>query len=274
MIDSSQNIIPILTTEAGSCLTAANWHDVGVNTVTYYLDTLLLKPGLPFLSELSNLNNYLGWSGSIILNASNLTANREGIFTVISPYDGSKSKFTYSELIGLIKHLKPHAVILPPNCLKHIPNLAEGWDESIFPFIGVDDVAINLKSFGMYFTIKNEDSDNTFAEWGHKARYVMGEISGRHAVDLKSQGIDFIETDSPAKLALLGTVYSGQGLEDLSSNTAAMNFTTIDASCKCPTCSQQFTKAYLHHLYHHTPLLCQRFLLQHNIYNALIAKPM
>ena len=45
-----------------------------------------------------------------------------------------------------------------------------------------------------------------------------------------------------------------------------MQFETIDPECTCPTCSQQFTKAYLHHLLQQTPLLCHRLLIQHNVF--------
>lgn len=265
MLKSAQKIIPILTTEAGSCLTAANWQEVGVNTGSYYLNSLLLKPGLEFLKQLPNLNEYLGWSGSIILNASNLVANREGVITIVSPYDGSKIKLTATDLTALIKHLKPQAVILPKNC-----PIAD-WDESVFPFIATEDVATqNFNAYGVYLHLK-EDNNNVDAldQSSSLPRYVMGDFSLDYIHYLNSKGVGFVETNQPALLALQGIIYSDHELIDLKNTITAMQFDNASISCRCPTCAQQFTRAYLHHLYHHTPLLCHRFLVQHNIYYAL-----
>lgn len=274
MLNTGQKIIPILTSSAGSCLTAAEWQEVGVRTVIYYLDSLLLKPGLSFLKHITNLNEYLGWSGAVVLNASNMVANREGLFTVISPYDGSKINFSFAELLALIQHLKPQAAILPRNCAKHVPDFNANWNESIFPFLAIDDVdSTSLKSYGVYFNLDNTDtSDAHVVDWSHKTRYVMGDISLDQVALLSDKGVDFVETDQPAQQAIAGKVYSGKELIDLSNKEVIMQFAPIDNACQCPTCLQRLTRAYLHHLYHHTPLLCERFLLQHNIYQALLNK--
>ena len=52
-------------------------------------------------------------------------------------------------------------------------------------------------------------------KWSHLPRYVMGPIDARLIHDLRIKGIEFIETDEPAKAALNGTVYSQAGDIDL-----------------------------------------------------------
>jgi len=52
MLNVGQNFIPKATSEAGLCLTAANWQEVGINLITYYLDSLLIKPGYDLLQNI------------------------------------------------------------------------------------------------------------------------------------------------------------------------------------------------------------------------------
>ena len=112
LIKKSQFILN-LSTKAGSCLTPLNWQEVEVSHFAYYLDDLLLKPGLAVLKKLRDLKGYLGISGSLILNAAQLTANSEGIISIKSLYDGSKIKISSIELYELVQHLNPEALILP-----------------------------------------------------------------------------------------------------------------------------------------------------------------
>ena len=84
--------------------------------------------------------------------------------------------------------------------------------------------------------------------------------------DLIKAGVQIVESDKPASDACSGVVYSSEGDISILDATFEMQFEPIDAGCECPTCSQQFTRAYLHHLLQHTPLLCQRLLVQHNVH--------
>lgn len=263
-----QNFIPVLTSEAGLCLTAENWQEAKVTTVSYSLEFLLHKPGVALLKKITDLRHYLGWSGTLILNAMSLVANREGVYTLKSPYDGSKTKLTAFELIELIQHLKPDAVVLPKNILQDYPHIWDAWSDSIMPFIHADDLRFHevVRSYGVYFNYVDESTIAQLDHWSHVARYVTGTLNVELIQTLRAKGIKLIETDEPARAAFCGQVYSQNGVVDLTSMSTAMQFETIDPDCVCPTCSQRFTKAYFHHLLQHTPLLCQRFLIQHNVF--------
>lgn len=47
-----------------------------------------------------------------------------------------------------------------------------------------------------------------------------------------------------------------------------MDFQILDVHCQCESCQQGFTRAYLHHLFQHTPMLAQRYLMMHNMFVA------
>ncbi|KTD43710.1 queuine tRNA-ribosyltransferase [Legionella quateirensis] len=269
-----QQYVPVVTTEAGSCLTSANWHEVNVKTVACYLDDLLLKPGADLLKKIDNLAAYLGWPGTVILNASRLLANKEGIFTLISPFDGARIKFNYSELFELVNNLKPDVFLVPKNAINDAPELWETLDNSIIPYIPINDLVNQAchKPHGVYFNFVDEHTNQSVTEylsrWSHLPSYMSGKIPLNLIHSLRDLGVEYIESDEPALSAFQGTVYSGSDTVDLIDSSTELQFDVIDPDCDCPTCSQQLTKAYLHHLYLHTPLLCQRFLIQHNVFQA------
>lgn len=240
--------IPIGNSIAGLCLTAANWQEIQVTTLCFYLDTLLVKPGLSLLKEVPNVAAYLGWSGGIILNASRMVANREGIITLSSPFDGSKIKLSYAQLKELIHHIKPLAVLLPPKMAEEFSELWDNWDDSLLAFSNPQ-----VEEGGIYWNVVNPGAD------AKKPIY---------RTDCTNIGVDdcWVEMDMPAQLGLDGSVVCSDKIVDLRDSVFALDFEVIDDKCSCPTCSAKLTKAYLHHLYLNTPLLCQRFLIQHNVY--------
>jgi queuine/archaeosine tRNA-ribosyltransferase len=77
---------------------------------------------------------------------------------------------------------------------------------------------------------------------------------------------DGLISDAPADNALHGWIYSATGMSAVMDKMNALRFTSLDEGCLCPTCKAGFTWAYLHHLYQHTPGLCQRLLIQHNVH--------
>ncbi|CAM2780578.1 queuine tRNA-ribosyltransferase [Legionella steigerwaltii] len=268
MLTAVQNFIPVLTSEAGLCLTTANWQEAEITAASYSLERLLYKPGQDGLKKITNLSHYLVWPGVLVLNAVSLVVNKEGIYTLKSPYDGSKIKFTLADLLGLIQHLKPNAVILPQKIVQDFPQIWDNWNDAIVPFMHVNDLEKHKvdKHHGIYFNVLHELDWEQLNRWSHVPRYIMGRFDPELIWRLRDKGIGFIETDEPAHAALQGKVYSRAGDVDLMDSKTQMQFELIDADCVCPTCSQQFTRAYLHHLLQHTPLLCQRFLIQHNVF--------
>jgi queuine tRNA-ribosyltransferase len=266
VILSIPKFVPILNSEAGLCLSKKNWQEVKINSVAYILEYLLYKPGKDALKKIDDLAHYLAAPGKIILNASSLIANKEGICTLKSPYDGSRISLSRHELIEIIQHLKPNSVILPKNIIHEEPQIWEEWNETIFPFLHNDDLegqAIE-KTHGVYFQEVQNLKEELLAQWSHLPRYIIGSF-GLVSIQHLEKNVEFIETDEPARAALQGKIYSQAGEEDLTDAKMEFQFEPLDKHCVCPTCGEGFTRAYLHHLYKHTPLLCYRMLIQHNI---------
>ncbi|MCH9756210.1 MAG: hypothetical protein K0U37_03320 [Gammaproteobacteria bacterium] len=70
--------------------------------------------------------------------------------------------------------------------------------------------------------------------------------------------------NKPSEDALKGFIYTKNTTFSICDETQAKHFEVLDSSCACSACKAGFTRAYFHHLYLHTPLLCHRWLIMHN----------
>lgn len=268
MFQSLYGLVPVATSEAGMSLTAQNWNEVGTQVLSFHLDALLVKPSMAILQQLTSLKHYLGWTGSLILNASNLTLSKSGEVVIKSAFDGATIRVAPEDLMQLIIKLRPEAVVLPRFCLQYLAQLPE----DILPLVSVADVAElpEQMPFGVYFTVNESDDFATMSArikpWAQRPCYISGSISGQVLQELLQSRMAWVESDAPAHQGLMGEVYSSAGILNLNDTRFAHVFETIDASCKCPVCTQKLTQGYLHHLYANTPLLCQRYLIQHNVF--------
>ncbi len=115
-----------------------------------------------------------------------------------------------------------------------------------------------------------------------KPRYAMG--LGRDPQDLVEAvlaGFDMFDCVGPTRLARNGAVYHGQleikngrpefvsefknGRLNLGRSEFATDKTPIQVGCDCYTCSNNYTRAYLHHLYKTKELAYYRLASIHNL---------
>jgi queuine tRNA-ribosyltransferase len=266
-------LAPVFTTEAGSCLTLANWQEVGIKAGVYYLDALLMKPGVACLKKLSPLPYYTGWQGITVLNATSLPTIKNGVYTIRSRYDGSHIVIDQNELLSLMSVLQPDGIVLPDSIF-HSANL-RSWQilaKTSMLFAPVNDLAAIYPDWllGRYVYYDAARSFSDFIlqirQYTNVPLYVAGEFECEHLQELASHHIGYVESNKPAADAVCGRVYGEEGEIDLLDCLQAEQHRPIIAGCNCPTCQQSLTRAYLHHLLVQTPLLCQRFLIQHNVH--------
>jgi queuine tRNA-ribosyltransferase len=113
-------------------------------------------------------------------------------------------------------------------------------------------------------------------------------------IDLVRYGIDTFDCVEPTRLARMGTIYeSGQGLSqffsrkcsgvpvccrdplnldtcpanklDINKNIYQNNLEPVDKNCQCWVC-QNFSKAYLHHLFKQKEILGYTLATYHNLF--------
>lgn len=265
--------IPKLSTQAGACLTMANWQEVGIEYVAFSLAALLVKPGLDVLKQYSSLHAYVGWEKKLVLNASTLIINKQGKCQIRSNFDGGCLKFDFSELISLMVQWAPDFLLLPKifpvEQLSQLIPLLKGT--RIFVHAAMPLSWENDKELGVYIDESVQDLKTVsleFQPFQDRMKYLISAHDIKAYSILSTLDLHFIESDKPALDAMEGLVYTPNKNISIADSSQSMCFDKIDEFCKCPTCQQSLSRAYLSHLYSHTPLLCQRFLIQHNVFQT------
>jgi queuine tRNA-ribosyltransferase len=252
--------VPSLTSMAGSCLTAKNWFETGIKAASFDLASLLIKPGYSLLCSLNRLQHYLGWEKPVVLDAS-LLQNKEEQYKIRSTYDGSIIEHSHSEIWSLIETLNPEFVLLPPD----VRTEEIQFNSKITPLF-----ANTTEHSGVYVRYSTRQTWEEFIEdiKQYPSPYVIGDFTQEQIAELITYNIRGVQSDRPAEDGMLGNVYTINGNLDLRDKRYEMDFARMDQACECLTCTQGFTRAYLHHLLAQTPLLCQRLLIQHNIHHS------
>ena len=170
--------------------------------------------------------------------------------------------------------LQPDIAIFPGCSLNYLSQLNQSLPRLQF-FIAEEKNSLqsNLSDFGSYLVYDKKVSFSDFLrqleKYEGKSIYLSGQFDLSQLEALRTEGINLIESDEPAGAAMVGQVYTRQGKIVLLDAQMAQQHQVIEEECACPTCEQRFTRAYLHHLLMQTPLLCQRFLIQHNAHYYL-----
>lgn len=106
-----------------------------------------------------------------------------------------------------------------------------------------------------------------------KPRYLMGCGTPENLVNCVENGIDLFDCVLPTRNGRNGTVFTSQGKVVLTNSRYKSDFSPIDDRCPCAVC-QNYTKAYLRHLFNTGEILGLRLASHHNIayYTNLMRK--
>lgn len=97
-----------------------------------------------------------------------------------------------------------------------------------------------------------------------KPRYLMGVGSPGMILDAVERGVDMFDCVLPTRIARHGTAMTSKGRVIIKNKKFEKDFTPLDHNCQCYTC-QNYTRAYLRHLFKAQEMLGQRLLSIHNI---------
>jgi len=98
----------------------------------------------------------------------------------------------------------------------------------------------------------------------NKPRYLMGVGSPEDLVECVGRGIDIFDSALPTRVARNGALFTREGRRNIRNAEFSRLEAPIDSSCDCYTC-QQFSAAYLHHLFKAEELLVYRLMTIHNL---------
>ncbi len=97
-----------------------------------------------------------------------------------------------------------------------------------------------------------------------KPRYLMGIGSIDMILEGIMRGVDMFDCVLPTRIARHGSLFTKTGRLNIRKAEYKEDFHPIDEGCDCYTC-QNFTRAYLRHLYVSQEALAQRLLSIHNL---------
>ena len=106
-----------------------------------------------------------------------------------------------------------------------------------------------------------------------KPRYLMGVGTPVNILEGVDRGIDFFDCVMPARNARHSHVFTNAGVMNLLNKKYELDDSPIDTECNCPVC-QNFSRAYIRHLFKAGEMLAMRLCVLHNLYfyNDLMEK--
>jgi queuine tRNA-ribosyltransferase len=99
----------------------------------------------------------------------------------------------------------------------------------------------------------------------NKPRYLMGVGAPQSIFEGVIRGIDMFDCVLPTRNARNGSLFTSSGKLSITNAKYKDDFTPLDSKCKCYTC-QNFTKAYLRHLYMSKEILASILGTIHNLF--------
>ncbi len=102
----------------------------------------------------------------------------------------------------------------------------------------------------------------------HKPRYLMGVGTPEDLVAGVAAGIDMFDCVMPTRNARNGCLFTQQGEIKIKNARYKNDTAPLDASCTCYTC-QNFSRAYLHHLFRCKEILSAQLNTIHNLHYYL-----
>jgi len=98
-----------------------------------------------------------------------------------------------------------------------------------------------------------------------KPRHLLGVGEIDDIIPLIAHGVDTFDCVQPTRLARMGIVLTKGGEISISKKEFEEDVQPIDKTCQCYTC-KNYSRAYIHHLFHVRELLGYRLATIHNVF--------
>lgn len=98
-----------------------------------------------------------------------------------------------------------------------------------------------------------------------KPRYLMGVGTPVNILEAVDRGVDFFDCVMPSRNARHGTIFTSEGIVNILNAKYERDERPLDENCNCPTC-QNFSRAYIRHLFKAKEMLAMRLSVIHNLY--------
>lgn len=148
------------------------------------------------------------------------------------------------------------------------PDLRKQSAEDVIPFaqcgIAIGGLAVGEEKSAMFDII--EQMDELLPK--DQPRYLMGVGTPSDLIHAVRRGVDMFDCVMPTRNARNGQLFTSSGKLNISNKKYKNDFTPIDENCTCETC-QNFTRAYIRHLFNINEILGLRLATIHNLHYYL-----
>lgn len=132
--------------------------------------------------------------------------------------------------------------------------------------IGFDGYAIGGLSVGEPKELMLTVLDNLMPVMPENSpRYLMGVGKPEDLVEGVRRGVDMFDCVMPTRNARNGHLFTSEGVVKIRNSQYRNDSRPLDPNCSCSTC-QNYTRAYLHHLYRAQEILSARLNSLHNLH--------
>ena len=98
-----------------------------------------------------------------------------------------------------------------------------------------------------------------------RPRYLMGVGKPDDIVEAVARGIDMMDCVLPSRSGRTGQLFTHNGVVNIKNARHQNDSRPLDADCACPTC-QNYSRAYLHHVYRAQEMISGMLLTWHNLH--------
>ena len=98
-----------------------------------------------------------------------------------------------------------------------------------------------------------------------RPRYLMGVGKPDDIVEAVARGIDMMDCVLPSRSGRTGQLFTHNGVVNIKNARHQNDPRPLDADCACPTC-QNYSRAYLHHVYRAQEMISGMLLTWHNLH--------
>lgn len=141
--------------------------------------------------------------------------------------------------------------------IEHMKRIAE----LDLPGYAIGGLAVGESTEAMYHIL---DEVLPYAPYD-RPRYLMGVGTPANIIESVYRGIDFFDCVIASRNARHAFIFTRNGTMNLLNEKYELDTKPIDEECQCPAC-QNFTRAYIRHLFKAKEMLGMRLCVMHNLY--------
>jgi queuine tRNA-ribosyltransferase len=295
---STPAFMPVGSQGSVKALSPVDLKEIGTEIILCNAYHLYLRPGTEIVKEMGGLHGFMGWDGPILTDSGGFQilslcalreVDREGV-QFRSHLDGSLHVITPEKSIQIQEALKADIMMVLDDCPPYPISFGEAkasvetttqWARRAKKAKSRDDQALfGIVQGGMYPELRHQSAYELTFEIAKATismlpadspRYLMGMGTPEDILAGVRLGVDMFDCVLPTRCARTGILFTSFGRVAIKNTRYSKDKNPVDPQCGCYTC-QNFSRAYLRHLFLSRELLSYRLNAIHNLfyYNALI----